>query len=52
MNHDYSVVNQCATGGYLYEANTENELKEKLNDIANDIKTDTFCDYQAARLIE
>lgn len=36
--HDYSIVDQCATSGKVYEATTQASLKSTLDTIAADIK--------------
>ncbi len=40
-NHDYSVIDKCATdtGGLTYDVSTEADLKTTLNTIANNIKS-------------
>ncbi len=48
QNHDYSAVDGCATSSnYLYDISNETDLKNKLNEIANNIKS--WSGYEAAK---
>ena len=55
LPYDYSVVDACATNSeYVYniadDADSEKNLREKLNEIAADIKS--WAGYEAAKLVE
>ncbi len=59
-NHDYSEIEECASpstflgmhlgGKYIYNADSETDLKKALNEIAEDIKE--FAKYEDAKCID
>ncbi|MBQ7673807.1 MAG: hypothetical protein IJT36_04705 [Alphaproteobacteria bacterium] len=46
-SHNYSIVDACATPGYVYSASDQDTLKNKLDEIAADIKN--WVGYEDAK---
>jgi hypothetical protein len=52
QDYDYSYLNSCASSSsYIYTVNNEAELEVTLSEIAADIKSSGFANYQEAKIV-